>query len=334
VAVAACSNVTSSLSVNVEPLALTVEADLLTGVAVLDDGTVVIGTLVHGQPPRLAVVDHESGDAHRLVLPERDECSATDYLWPQRLADGRLAAVRKHRPATCADDELISIDLETLEVEVLAQVGEPVRAQAWLADLSEVVVESGSNLCAGLARLPAGTTSPHPWQLEVAGDGRAFNLPDAWLSLDGPGCEATGWARWPTIDASGQLAFVASTQAVGNAGPDRATASARIYIVRLTDTLATPQGPVIREPRGLAWSPDGAWLTFAGQIDGRDGVWLYAPGSGALLRLHDVSASWLGWQADNLGLVALVPSNPSDPLSPDSMLRLTWTAEDLASISP
>jgi hypothetical protein len=323
---AACTDTPEVSTTVAELVTLSIGTERIIGVAVSDDGSIIIGT--GGDPGSgsrvvLALLREDSGDLEPLSLPERDTCNVTDYLWPQRLADGRVAAVRQHR-SDCGADEIVAIDVNTLDVEVLVEVSEPVRAYAVAPGQEDAVITIGSNLCAGLGSVRAGERAD-ALPMDVFGTGGgSFSMVDAWDSASGEACESTGWAAWPSINADGELAFFATADVVGTSGPDRAMAPAELYITDAAASEANPAGPTVVEPRALVWSPDGRMVAFSGNIDGADGTWIWGTGDANPMPVYDRAAKWLAWNPDGRGLVLVTAVDREDPLSDAMIVRVTW----------
>lgn len=325
-----CGNGGASMEIAAEWVDVPEIGGNVSGVAALADGAIVASFRLTDSAARsvtLGVVSAGSDEVEDLQLPQHDGCVATDYFWPQRLADGRVGAVREHRPSSCADHELVALDVTTGAVEVLAIVDEPVSGYAWSPDGEHALVSSGSDLCSALGEWREGAAVV-ALAVEVVGRDAAFTMADAWAARgDSSKCEATGWASEPTIAGDGRIAFMASTAAIGMGGPDRALASAFIFTMNLGDSEATPIGPDIREPRGLAWSPDGNWLLFSGVVSEEDGTWMYAPATDKLVRVSELTSVWHGWHADGSGVVTMMRSESSAPLAPVSIVNFTWRTD-------
>lgn len=328
IGVISCTGGDTQRALSTDVIRRSSEPGRFAGVTSLDDGRVVVGLSGRApEPGRLALVDAGTGELAPLPLPQRPECRRTDYLRPHRLPDGRLGAVRGCVPIRAGSDQLVAITLDPISVEVLADPGDPVAEYAWTPDAAHAAVESGSDLCAGLATVPAGGTR-EPMDLTVRGDGEPFEMVDALASAGGGDCESTGWARWPSIDANSALAFFASTRARGVAGMARAESPSGLYVVGADAETAEPLLTNVVEPRSLAWSPDGEWLAFGAVVDDVAGAWLFHEAEHALVRVHDGPVNWLAWKADGDGLLVLVPSDGPDPMLLD-LLEVSWSREML-----
>jgi WD40 repeat protein len=305
------------------------ETDRFAGVTSLEGGVIVVGLSGRsGEPDHLATVDPAADRIAVLSLPDRPECRRTDYQRPHRLPDGRLGAVRGCVPVGAGSDQLVAISMDPLSVEVLADPRSAVANVAWDPDLQRAIVDTGSDLCSGLATISR-AGKREPIAITVRGDGETFDMRDALASAaSSEACESTGWARWPALSPEGTIAFFASAEAAGEEGPARADASAGLYIAEPDDQDVEPLLTNVVRPRSLQWSPDGQWLAFGAWIDGLEGVWLFHPANETLFKVDDGPFSWLAWNEDGEGLLAVGPADGADS-GPHELVEVIWPSDAL-----
>lgn len=112
-------------------------------------------------------------------------------------------------------------------------------------DATRLITEMGTILCetlvtvteAGVERIDA----------VVTGSGGTYNLSDSIVDDD---CVGTGNAVFPDVRGD-QVAFFASTEAIGRAGTDRLEPPYDLYLLDLTDRSVSPLGLRVLDPYSL-----------------------------------------------------------------------------------
>jgi hypothetical protein len=280
---------------------LAVPAGSLASVAWLPDGRIYLGRAAEaGGDPELWGVPAAGGAAQRLRPPDQPGCRRTRYLRAATLPDGRLGLTRlcsKNPPLT---GDTGALDPRTSRYEPLAALGDlNPSAVAWRKDLRSGFVSRTSGACAGIAALtPEG---PQRLPAPVTLDGRTFPLDEFVFAAGDVYCAGWGRADLPVLAPDDRaLYFLASPDSVGvDDVVEREETPWRLYRWALSGDRPTGQPEELTgglgKPLGLAISPDGRALAFAGQRDGEYGLWLVDTASRAVRRLAGgkyVSASF------------------------------------------
>jgi hypothetical protein len=329
-------SVLGAVSIGCQPLAssrpsvaedgvrLEVPAGHYVGIAWLQDGRLVIDEAIPPAPggTRLgysfSLVDPTSGSSGLLAVPPLERCWRELYLNPQVLPDGRLSFVRSclHSPQGEPPDEadLVAMDpVPGSQLQVVMKLGHldifKNVSYTVTPDLAEVIYEIGSGPCGGIAVATA-TNPIGRLHLLIGESPTQFRL-DEPSDLLGP-CDGAGKAGAPALSPDGTtLAFVASPRSVGVSGLQARLAQP--WDIYLADMQSERTRRVVGDldgATGLAWSPDGKQLAYAGGAAG-SGVWLVEPASGTP---HLVSAGdygYLTWAASGDTIAAI--RHLSDP---------------------
>jgi hypothetical protein len=263
----------------------------LAGVAWLPDGRLYVGWAKDaGSDSELWSVPAAGGSAQRLRLADQPGCWKTDYLRPATLPDGRLGLVRfcwKDPPLT---GDTGALDPRTSRYVPLAPLG-PLNPSAvtWRKDLRSGYMSRTSGSCAGIA--PLTRDGAQRWPQPVTLDGRSWEL-DGYVFARGTlDCAKWGRADLPVLSPDGRwLYFVASPESLDVSGEVRREETPwRLYRWALSGGAPSGQPEELvgglGKPLGLAVSPDGRSLAFAGQRDGAYGLWLVDPAARSVRRL-------------------------------------------------
>jgi hypothetical protein len=130
-----------------------------------------------------------------------------------------------------------------------------------------------SSLCTALTRYHNG--APAPLGIDLSAEGWPL---DADREPGENECRSHGLVLLPAIGPDGALALLASPQARGRTGDERARSTFAVYLV--TGATARPLAEVPGLPRALTWDADGSRLFLS--VDGR-----LAVVDGALMVLED-----------------------------------------------
>ena len=249
-----------------------------------------------------------------IELPGDPTCRLLEYIRPVALSDGRLGYVRECAvlgmdPGDELDATLGSVDLRTGRTGQLAPVVSGVGASGiasfdWDPNIGAGLISIGSEICQGLQRIDQ--DGPRPIDLVISDGDLQFNLADEFQRPTSD-CSATGTADHPTRSwKDGRVAFLASPASVGVEGQARLDAPRNIYIADPELTTASLRFSGIQQRGGLAWSPDGRWLAFAGEVnDLGEGAWLFDTTNSTLRRFTGLDVSEIAWSPDGLRIAAI-----------------------------
>ena len=225
----------------------------------------------------------------QLPLVDNPNCRFTSYRHPTALPDGRLGfeqvcvADRRIEQATgqTADSRgLWAYGWGTGATArlVAAPLPFPAAQYTWNPAMTSGLLAVDDTTCASLAWItPAGVELP---TFSVRAGVGHWHL-DQHLRHRLRPCTDKSRANWPAWSPDGQvIAFWGSPQSIGVKGAARLDRLWNLYLMspenaqpRLVTEVAN-----VRDPRGLAWSPDGQWLAFVGEMHGyQEGLWLYTP---------------------------------------------------------
>ncbi len=264
-----------------------------------------------------------------LQLPTDSGCRFTVYLHATGLPDGRVGLLRHCvspevvRPDTLS---LVAYDVRTREVQPLVAATTRFNVtQTWNPTMDRGLATYSSLICAGMTWVtPAGF---EPLTAVVRDGTRSWRLDEVFWQDPARDCGDQARADWPAWSPDGRsVAFFASLPARGVLGQSRLSLPWDLYLLdpATRETQRVLVG--LKDPRGLAWSPDGTWLAFS--QDWREerspagqGTWLFAPRTGDLRRLTTTNVDWLAWSPDGRRIVG-VRTGPVPPrgLPPSDLL--------------
>lgn len=303
------------------------------GVAWIDDDLVVgyepDPEDVQGRPWIIPVA---GGELRPLELRLDTACRIEQFFSPARSGDGQLVLARVCQPKITAESNpphrersIVVVDQADGSFRTIVRTAETADSIA-VSDHLAGAFSAGSLICQGIL----GIVPPNVTQLQVVveGRGRSFSLADD----PQPGtneCDATGRADFPAVrPGTSDLTFLASPASVGVSGPERLDQPWGIYAV-------TAEGGSqllldgISDARGLAWSSDGEWLAFGGDIADRGkGLWAFHPETGAIGRVFDGPVDWLTWAPKGQEIAAI--TNDGDVTWPPArqLIRIDASALD------
>jgi hypothetical protein len=280
----------------------------------------------------LSLVDLNGGSPGPLAVPPVERCWRELYLNPGVLPDGRLSFVRSclHSVEGEPPDEadLVAMDpAPGAELKVVMKLGQlDIRknvSYTVMPDLSEVIYDVGSGACLGIAVATASDTSGR-LHLVVGEAPTQFRL-DQPADLLGP-CDGAVIAGGPALSPDGTtLAFVASPHSVGVSGLQaRLAQPLDVYLADLPSERTRRLVGDLDGATGLAWSPDGKQLAYAGGA-ANTGVWLVDSASGTTHLMSAGDFRYLAWaeSGDTIAAIRQV-SDPQDfGLGEVMLLRVT-----------
>lgn len=255
-----------------------------------------------------------------IDLPEDPRCRLLAYIRPIALSDGRLGYVRECAvlgmdPGDELEASLGTLDLATSQTETLAPVVSGVGASGiasfdWDPNIKAGLISIGSGICQGVEWIDQ--DGPRPIDLVISDGDQQFNLADEFRRPTSD-CSATGTAESPSRSwTDGRVAFFASLASVGVEGQGRLDAPSSLFIADPELKTASPRLSGIQIPAGLAWSPDGRWLAFSGDVTGSGrGAWLFDTTNSTLRRFTGLRVFELAWSPDGREIAAIESS--TDP---------------------
>lgn len=254
-------------------------------------------------------------------------CDRTDYLVPTALPDGRLGAMRRCWPpedeGNVARAELIALDVETGDVEVLADLAElgnvPTGQFTWDPAMERGFLAHGSGVCQSILAVSRdGVDYP---AIEVSNGTRSFTLDE--MFDDDAECEDTGQADFPAWSPDGeQVAFFASPEASGVSGFARFDVPHGLYV--LDPDAGTTRRVVagVLRPGSIQWLPDSGSLAFVGTVGGTTAMWTWSLETAELQRIGPVDAWSFALSPDASRVAYTVPTEPNDVLNQTSEIRI------------
>jgi hypothetical protein len=277
------------------------------GIAWVSQDRLVIGSReTPTDPSRLTAVDLATRESKVLPVPSGLTCERSFLQNPVRQSDDTIlltatciAPLDSSRPDHTA---VVSQGLESAHDETLAfteDISGLAGALAVDPARSRFLLDFGQ-LCGVIVEATA--AGAVPLDLEVQGDAGSFSLSDVG---PGPDCRQRGWSGWPSWSVNDEIAFFASTDAIGLDGQARGSAPAGLYLTTPAFEASALLVDGVVVPRGLTWSPDGSRLAFGGEIDGHKATWVVDPASGELREVFDERLTWLAWSPDGAQLAGL-----------------------------
>lgn len=283
------------------------------GVAWLPNDEIVIGYVpdpdAPGAPEALAQLAPDQSSFDRLALPEDPGCRLNAYLDPTRLPDGRLGALYVCQPepeSSIAELFLIAHDMETGDTETLVELGYNPSQFTWNPTMDRGMFSAGGRICQSIAWMTRDGIEDA--EVTVADDQYAFRMDDAFDVIREFGCDETGRADLPAWSPDGtQIAFFGSPQSIGTRGQTRLDVPWHLYVMAATDLdPQLTEAPDVSHPRDLAWSPDGTWLAFGGELAGEEGgAWIFNPVTDELRRITDLYLNSLAWSPDGNQIIGM-----------------------------
>jgi len=291
---------------------LPIPTGLYSGVAWLPAGWIVVEySPGSGSSSELWRLRPDGSDFERIPLTADPACRRTEYIDPTALPDGNLGFVK-----WCFGPG-VRLYLESYEwdsgEEIRLLTHElPFNPRQFTLDpgMRSGFMSTLSDICGTIATFNRNQVQPLP--IRITDHGHSWRLDDYFRSDPARPCINEGRADWPTLSADGsQLAFLASGPAPGVHDFARLNLPWSIFVADHTGLAPRAVFSGVSDPRGLAWSPDGQWLAFAGQIDGRgNGTWLFEPTSHRLIRASVKNLDELAWSPNGQQIVGVFNPNP------------------------
>jgi WD40 repeat protein len=273
----------------------------------LENGWIVASDIAGGPPSRLVTFRPDGSDFSELPLPESRHCKRTQYRAPFRASSGLLGLVREcelYEEHVRATYSLVSYDLQD---NVMQRIGggdtmTPVWSVAFSPEETPTLASFGDGICVTIVQL--GSDGVHPLNLTIGEGSTMWSLGDAAHTIASrEDCYSDGTANLPSWNPnSDELAFFASTAAIGKSGFERSQANSTLFMTSLNGQSPRPLLSGISAPQDLEWSPTGRWLAFSGSVHGEAGVWLYLPSQDRLIRLDDSEALCVAWSPEGTKL--------------------------------
>src|SRR5687768_6063525 len=242
-----------------------------------------------------------------LTATTDPRCTRLDDTDPARLPDGRIGFVRtcalRERTTETTEHHLMAYDSGLGAPVRLADAGCYVSQYSWDPGGTVAAFSCGSRICQGVALVSA--DGVEPIGMVVREGDHAFDL--AGHFKDESDCSATGRADFPAWRPDGeQVAFFASPRSVGVDGHARLDERWNLYLMPPDSGQFTELLTDIKEPRSLAWSPDGSSLAFAAEPSEDGGkTWLFAPTTGDLALISEDDLRSLSWAPAGDRIVAI-----------------------------
>lgn len=313
------------------PRTLPVPPGLYAGVVWLNNGWIAVEywTTTNGAFSlwKLRPDDSEFG---KIPLASDPSCHRTSFSDPIALPNGSLGMVK-----WCFGPGihlyLESYSLESGRIAPLLTDELPFNPhQVTLAPgMHSGFISTLSDICGTIAALtPSGVRPLHE---EITADGRTWRLDEYFMQGPEGSCSSQGRADWPALSPDGsRVAFFASPPVPGVRDFGRLDLP-WILLVTNPDSLATRADlSGVRHPRGLSWSPDGRWLAFAGQLEGRGtGTWLFGASTQRVVRVSDIAVDSLAWSPDGRRIVGVFNPDTSQ-FPPDGQLLVFDVAASIS----
>ena len=292
-------------------LTLTIPDFMTSGLAWPDPDSLIVTNLPaswDGSQPlreRAMTIDPRDASAGTFVSGSNPMCDIVDYLYPTSLSDGRVGLLHRCERYDVVSESLMAIAPRDSHQEVLAQI-EPdiVTGLTWDSARDRGLVTSDQWICAGIALVTPKGIEPLP--VLVAQDDRAFRVDEDFRRGATDDCRDYGLASWPALAPNGDVAaFFASPESVGVGGLEKPEMSWNLYLLGMDELDVRQTLHDVRFPRSPAWSPDGQWIAFAGEVGSRgSGIWLLRPSDATLKRVTTYSRAWIAWSPDGTHLAA------------------------------
>jgi dipeptidyl aminopeptidase/acylaminoacyl peptidase len=194
----------------------------------------------------------------------------------------------------------MAYDMASSKIELLVTtpVNLGISQFTWNPAMDRGLVGSSSDICASIAWLTRqGFEYP---TITLEDKGQSWRLDEHFRLDPAERCTHLGRADLPAWSPDGQwIAFFASPRSIGVKDFARLDVPWNLYLMDPVEQKPRRVLANVKHPRSLAWSPDGRWLAFGGELPWRGkGLWLFAPSTGMLHRVTKEDISWLAWSPD------------------------------------
>lgn len=300
------------------PPVISVKTDMtqLFGIDWIDKETLVVEYSSDGTAAaKLGTVPILGGNLVPLPITVNRECQQVRLANPHRMWDGGLAATFAcSAPLTSDLPDRVSVlhvawpSADFQEIGLVGDTRDSAGQIATSPDGSRQLVALGS-LCGFIVE--ATPSGAKPLSVEVADGSNRFRLDDIAADSD---CSVRGWADFPAWSPDGtQIAFFAAPAAIGLTGPARGDVSAVLYVMEPDSTSAASLLREVKGPRGLAYSPDGRYVAFGGNVGGQVGLWVLDRETKDLRMLAEAKVEWFAWSPDGKRIAVIEPAVDEPP---------------------
>jgi hypothetical protein len=303
------------------------------GLAWLLDGTLVVadpGRLTEDATSRLLFLTEPRTGAYVAVAAKGDGCLAHEFLRPVALANGSVAFLEMCS-VEYALGYLPTEDWFLRRLEGPTDPDFPLLLNDRLdflpgpfsvsPSMDRALASAGDSMCGSLIWVDDGLIE-YPNIVIEDEDGESWNLGSFFRDTSRNSCTDQGRASWPAWAPDGsRIAFFGSPKSIGVSGQDRLDVPWNLYVIPPSSTKGRPILGDITHARALSWSPDSRWLAFSGDVDGREGTWLFDTSNNQAIAISSSEALVLTWSPAGGEIAATVPIDP-DGLSLDLKVTL------------
>jgi dipeptidyl aminopeptidase/acylaminoacyl peptidase len=280
-----------------------------------------------GPETSLWIMRSDGSEFHALALPAdtQNECSWTGYHDPVALSDGRAAYVRSchmEKGNPFWSSSILVLDAKTETSQRLFNYQIPEAASFSLAfgpDLSRGVGATYSDI------------EHYMFRIDNSG---IYTIEFGLLRPNRPAWSSDGKT----------LAFFGNRTMSGDAGPIWATQAYDLWLMSADCVTRSSECrdkarillQSVGGPTNVAWSPDGKWLVFDGDVHGRgDGIWLFDASGQQSFLIAAGNYAVPTWSPDGKAIIAVAGSplegQPDPALVSYSALALLDVSEIVSS---
>jgi hypothetical protein len=215
-----------------------------------------------GPVPGIVELERDGLEVADLTPPLSGDCGHREFMAVHGVDPGSFgfAQVCFNGPSA----EFVQLDPSSGRTQSLGPATSIPFDAAWSPD-GAITYSTGDVLCTTLNRLDG---QDRPISVTVDIDGDQFEAGQDITHLP-YGCPVGGRAGFPAVDGEGTLAFMASSDGDTPAGPGLLDRPWAVVVDEDGQGRTVLSG--IKDPRDLAWRGDA--LIFAGEVDGRGGIW-------------------------------------------------------------
>lgn len=281
----------------------------------------------------------DDGLLSRHTFPLDTNCTRYRYHLSGILPDGRLGLVKRcfiHdnliQPPREELTYIMAYDWEQEALEQLVQESIPPFGAfhfSWNPDMQRGVQEAGSLLTTIFWLTPAGA---EPMEVSIREGRRQWSLAEAYHAMVESAADKApfgvvqqvdweiadfGLVKQPVWSPAGtQIAFFASSDALGREGPSRLMSEYKLYLMDADALQPEPILDGIYYAHRLAWSPDGRWLALIAHANPSAPstaiLWLFSPADNQLISVTTDDIADFSWSPDGTALVAARACNPCE----------------------